>query len=181
MEPLQSTVSVGELFGKMKVANITIENARFWGRPNFSGDPEADRFKDPRRKFTVEIPNELADQMRALGWNVKTTIPSEEDVALGREPISSLKVMVDDAIQDAETKQWKGPNITVIQGEQSERLSNTTMGLLDKSRIDSLDMEIRAWEFNESENPGEFSARLVTLVAVIRPNLLSAKYGRLLS
>ena len=163
---LNTKVSVGDTYGKQKLGNLTLEDAKFWGRPNFSGDPEADRFKDPRRKFTIQIPNEVADELRNMGWNVKTTIPENED----QEPISSLKVMIDEDRSDV----W------VIMGEEREKLTKETMGLLDRSRIDNLDMEIRAWEYNPEEHPDEYSARLVTLVAVIRPNLLAAKYGRLL-
>jgi hypothetical protein len=164
---INTKVSVGETFGKQKLGNLTLEDAKFFGRPNFSG--EEDRFKDSRRKFTVLIPNEVADQLRDIGWNVKTTIPTPEEVADGREPLSHLKVMVD-----------TGSDIWVLMGEDREKLNERTMGVLDRSRIQSMDMEIRAWEYDPEEQPGQFSARLVTLVATIQPNILSAKYGSLL-
>lgn len=161
---INTKVSVGETFGKQKLGNLTLEDAKFFGRPNFSG--EEDQFKDARRKFTVLIPNETADQLRDLGWNVKTNIPTQEQVAEGREMISHLKVMVD-----------RTADIWVLMGEEREKLNEQTMGVLDKSRVERLDMEIRAWEYDPEDKPGEFSARLVTLIAVIRPNILSAKYG----
>lgn len=164
---INTKVSVADTFGKQKLGNLTLEDAKFFGRPNFSG--EEDRFKDTRRKFTVLIPNDVADQLREIGWNVKTTIPTQEEVAEGREPLSHLKVMVD-----------SGSDIWVIMGDEREKLTENTMGVLDRSRIQNLDMEIRAWEYDPEEKPGEFSARLVTLVAVIQQNLLSSKYGRLL-
>ena len=167
---INTKVSVGETFGKQKLGNLTLEDAKFFGRPNFTG--EEDRFKDSRRKFTVLIPNELADQLRDMGWNVKTSIPTQEEVAEGREPLSHLKVMVDASIADV----W------IIMGEEREKLTASTMGILDRSRIETMDMEIRAWMYNEDEvkantEEPQYSARLVTLVAVIRPNVLSQKYG----
>lgn len=169
---INTKISVGEIYGRNGIANLTLEDARFFGRPNFSG--EEDRFKDSRRKFTVLIPNDVADQLRELGWNVKTTIPTPEEVAEGREPISHLKVMVDD-----------NADIFIIAGEDREKLTPPTFGLLDRSRIEALDMEIRGWNYNAEDvvNQGvkpEYSARLVMLVANIRPNILGAKYGRLL-
>jgi hypothetical protein len=161
---INTKVSVGETFGKQKLGNLTLEDAKFFGRPNFSG--EEDQFKDARRKFTVLIPNEIADQLREMGWNVKTNIPTQEEVAQGREQISHLKVMVD-----------RTADVWVFMGEEKEKLNELTMGVLDKSRVERLDMEIRAWEYDPEDKPGEFSARLVTLIAVIRPNILSAKYG----
>lgn len=161
---INTKVSIGETFGKQKLGNLTLEDAKFFGRPNFSGEP--DQFKDERRKFTVLIPNEVADQLREMGWNVKTNIPTQEEIAEGREMISHLKVMVD-----------RGSDVWVFMGEEKEKLTEQTLGILDKSRVERLDMEIRAWEYDPDEKPNEFSARLVTLIAVVRPNILSAKYG----
>lgn len=162
---INTKVTVGDTYGK-KVGNLTLEDAKFFGRPNFSG--EMDQFKDDRRKFTVLIPNDLADQLRGMGWNVKTSIPTEEEMANGRDIISHLKVMVDD-----------NSTIVIRMGESEERLTVPTFGVIDRSRIEMMDMEIRAWEYNPEEKPGQYSARLVALVANIRPNILEQKYGRL--
>lgn len=164
---VNTKVSVGETYGK-KVGNLTLEDAKFFGRPNFSG--VEDRFRDSRRKFTVLIPNDVADQLRTMGWNVKTNIPTAEDLAEhpDREPISHLKVMVDD-----------GSIVQIRMGEEIETLTVASFGVIDRSRIEVMDMEIRAWEYDPEERPGNYSARLVALVANIRPNILEQKYGRL--
>lgn len=179
---LNTKVTQGEAYGQKKLGNLTLEDAKFWGRPNFSG--EMDRFKDDRRKFTVQIPNEAADELRALGWNVKTTIPDAERLAQDpdAQPISSLKVMLNFRFDDAhpgDVKYEKGPDIWIIMGDDREKLTSLTVGLLDRSSIKTLDMEIRGWEYDPEENPGVYSARLVQLVAVIEPSILSAKYGGL--
>lgn len=164
---INTKVSVGDTYNK-KVGNITLEDAKFFGRPNFSG--VEDRFKDARRKFTVLIPNDVADQLRQMGWNVKTNIPTPEELQEfpDREPLSHLKVMVDD-----------NSIVQVRMGEDVETLTSATFGVIDRSRIESMDMEIRAWEYDPEERPGNYSARLVALVANIRPNILEQKYGRL--
>lgn len=173
-EPLNTKITIAEPFGRNKLGNLTLEDARFWGRPNFSG--EMDNFKDDRRKFSVLIPNELADGLRDLGWNVKTTIPTAEDIAAGKEATSGLKVMLNFRT-NAESGEETGPDIWLLMGEQREKLTSKTVGVLDRSRITELAMEIRAWEYDPEDKPGEFSARLVQLVAVIEPNLLQSKYG----
>lgn len=174
---INTIVRVGELYGRA-VANIALEDAKFFGKPNFAG--EMDQFKDKRRRFTVLIPNDVADQLRALGWNVKTSIPTPEEESAGREMVSHLKVAVDD-----------GSDIFLKQGEETEKLSpggpdgvGNTFGVMDKVRIENMDMEIRAWNYNQEEvkagiEEPKYSARLVTLVATLRPNMLSEKYGRL--
>lgn len=173
-------VSVGELWGNQKIPNITLMDALFWGRSNFAGDPEKDRFKDPRRKFTVQIPLGVAEQVKALGYNVKVTEPDEQQIAEGKEPIASLKVFCGEPTQDKNTGAYKGANITVVQGNQSQRLTVENMEILDRSKVLNMDMEIRGWEYDPEEKPGEFSARLVTLVITIQPNVLAEKYGKLI-
>ena len=172
-DTLGTTVSVGQLYGRQKVANIVLEGARFWGRPNFAG--EMDRFNEAKRQFTVKIPNEVADQLRDLGWNVKTTIPENEE----DEPISSLKVKLSFTFDDnhpGDVEYERGPDITVIRGENREQLNSKTVGILDRSRFENIDMELRAWEYDPKNSPNQFSARLVELVAVLRPSRLKDKY-----
>lgn len=164
---INTIVEVGPTHNK-KVGNLTLLGAKFFGRPNFSG--VEDRFKDDRRKFTVLIPNDLADQLRGMGYNVKTNIPTAEDLLQfpDREPISHIKVMVD-----------TGSQVFIKMGDQLEQLSEATFGVIDRSKIIEMDMEIRAWEFDPDERPGQFSARLVAIYATIENNTLMAKYGRI--
>lgn len=173
-EPLNTKVTIADPYGQQKIGNMTLEDAKFWGRPNFSG--EMDNFKDDRRKFSVLIPNEIADDLRTLGYNVKTTMPTPEEIANGRESVSGLKVMLNFRTH-AETGEETGPDIWLIMGEQREKLTSKTVGILDRSRIVELAMEIRGWEYDPEDKPLQFSARLVQLVAVIEPNLLQSKYG----
>lgn len=181
MEPLNTKITVGELFGKQVVPNITLEDAKFWGRPNFAG--ELNQFRETKRQFTVLIPNDAADQLRELGYNVKTKIPTDEEIAEGREPISHLKVIVDCNI-NSEGQEY-GSNVHIVMGEVPEKLNGQTMGILDRARILNLDMELRAWNYNADEvakglDTPRYSARLVTCVAVIQRSILGDKYGALI-
>lgn len=177
MDPnIPTVVTVSPSDSRGRPGNLTIQNARFFGRPNFSG--EKDRFKEEKRKFTVMVPNEIADELRALGWMVKTTVPENED----QDPISHIKVAVDfrfDPNRPGDFDYEKGPDVWVIQGEKQEKLNSKTVAILDRSRIDTLDIEIRGWEYDPEDNPGQLSARLVMAVAVLRPSVLADKYGLL--
>lgn len=179
---INTKVSLGETYGK-KIGNMVLEDAKFWGRPNFRG--ELDRFKDERRKFTVLIPNDLADQLREMGWNVKTEIPTAEQREQGFEDLSHMKVFMNFSIPDDKKGRKDeydfetGPDIHIIQGDDIEKLNSKTVGLLDRARLSNLDMEIRAWEYDPEEQPGKYSARLEKLVATLTPNRLDEKYGRL--
>lgn len=171
---INTKVSVGPTYGK-KLGNLILEDAKFFGRPNFAG--ELDRFKDSRRKFTVLIPNDVADQLREAGWNVKTNIPTAEELAEfpEREPISHLKVMVD-MNEDDETK---GSQVFIKQGDELEKLTVRNIAMIDRSRFDEIGMEIRAWEYDPEEQPGHYSARLVQFIGIMPFNQLEKKYGRL--
>ena len=179
---INTKISIGENNGK-GIPNLILEDAKFFGRPNFKG--ELDRFKDDRRKFTVLIPNDVADQLREIGYNVKTNIPTAEELQQfpDREPISHLKVMVDEPVfekdHNGEDHQVKGPELFIKQGDELERLNPATVGLIDRSKFDELGMEIRGWEYDPEEQPGQYSARLVQFIGVMPVNALEAKYGRL--
>jgi hypothetical protein len=176
---INTKVSVLEPY-RNNIPNIVLEDAKFFGRPNFKG--EMDRFNDNRRKFTVLIPNDVADQLRSIGYNVKTDVPTPEQVADGRETISHLKVYMNftpDEDHPDDISLERGPKIRIIQNEEQELLSSHTVAILDRARLEVMDMEIRGWEFNKSEKPGEYSARLVELVATLRPSMMDAKYGRI--
>lgn len=196
-----TVIHIGELYGQKKVANLTIENARFWGRPNFNGD--LDQFKNTNRKFTVIIPNDVADDVRTLGWNVKhklktlvghdeknspiyqwDNLPSVASVAAAgglsddQELISSMRVMVD--MSPEKDIQGKGSKVWMSLGSgPAEQLNSRTAGAIDRSRIVKFDCEIRAWEYDPEDEPGKYSARLVECVAVVELNRIQQIHGRL--
>lgn len=178
---INTKVSLGPNYGR-GLPNLTLEDAKFFGRPNFIG--AMDDFGDDRRKFTVLIPNDIADQLRELGYNVKTTLPKPAYLEQNpdAEERSHLKVFLNFGYakgHEGDDNYETGPKIYIKQGDVVEKLTSKTVGVMDRLTIDELDMEIRAWEFNPKEKPGQYSARLVELVAVVRPSILGNKYGRL--
>jgi hypothetical protein len=178
-EPLDTLVTYHQGYGN-KPGNITLEGCRFYGRPNFQGElRDHGSWQEDKRNFTVLIPNEEADRMRDLRWPVKTNVPTDDEKAQGREPLSYLKSSVFFSVdknphQPLEEQRY--PDIWVIQGDDREKLTFRTVGLMDTARFDMIDMELRLWEYK----PDQWSATLVTLVAVMRTSRLSEKYGRLL-
>ena len=181
-ETRETVVTIGDA-DRGRAPNFTLENCQFFGKPNFSG--VMDQFKDSRRKFTVVIPRAAMEPLRKFGYNVKETIPDAEQVAMGREPICHLKVMLNFKIPDDkkglpnEIDFETGPDIFIMQGEDVERINSLTVGVLDRTRFDNIDLEIRGWEFDREEQPGVLSARLVQFVGVMRPKMLANKYGNL--
>lgn len=128
----------------MKVENVRgvlqIEDARIIYR-NFGG--AASKYnREGDRNFAVIIPNqEICDQLTELGWNVKIKPPRDEDDT----PFMFLPVKV--------KFNNRGPNIYVQSAGNVKRLSEDTVGMLDEIDIQSVDMDLRPydWEVNGKE------------------------------
>lgn len=128
----------------MKVESVRgvlqIEDARIIYR-NFGG--EASKYnREGDRNFAVIIPNqEICDQLTTEGWNVKIKPPRDEDDT----PFMFLPVKV--------KFNNRGPNIYVQSAGNVKRLTEETVGMLDEIDIQSVDMDLRPydWEINDKE------------------------------
>ena len=128
----------------MKVESVRgvlqIEDARIIYR-NFGG--EASKYnREGDKNFAVIIPNqEICDQLTAEGWNVKIKPPRDEDDT----PFMFLPVKV--------KFNNRGPNIYVQSAGNVKRLTEETVGMLDEIDIQSVDMDLRPydWEVNGKE------------------------------
>lgn len=128
----------------MKVESVRgvlqIEDARIIYR-NFGG--EGSKYnREGDRNFAVIIPNqEICDQLTAEGWNVKIKPPRDEDDT----PFMFLPVKI--------RFNNRGPNIYVQSAGNVKRLTEETVGMLDEIDIQSVDMDLRPydWEVNGKE------------------------------
>ena len=116
---------------------LQIEDARIIYR-NFAGvGSKYNREGD--RNFAVIIPNqEIADELIADGWAVKIKPPRDEDDS----PFMYLPVKI--------KFNNRGPAAYVKSGNSVQRLNEDTIGMLDEIDIQSVDMDLRAydWEVN---------------------------------
>lgn len=111
-------------------ARIVFRNFRGEGGPyNREGD----------RNFALVIPTEeMADELTAEGWKVKTKDSREE----GEPPFMFLPVKV--KFND------RGPNVYLITGNASNKLDEESVGCIDDIDIRSVNLDIRPydWEVN---------------------------------
>ena len=116
---------------------LMIDDARIVYR-NFSGT--GSRYKrEGDRNFAVVIPDkEIADALIENGWNVKIKPPREE----GDSPFMYMPVKV--KFND------RGPNVYLVTGKRMNRLDEESVSCLDDVDIQSVDMDIRPydWEVN---------------------------------
>ena len=116
---------------------LMIDDARIVYR-NFSGT--GSRYnREGDRNFAVVIPDqEIADALVENGWNVKIKPPREE----GDSPFMYMPVKV--KFND------RGPNVYLVTGKRMNRLDEESVSCLDDVDIQSVDMDIRPydWEVN---------------------------------
>lgn len=151
----------------MKVNNrgniLEIEDARIIFR-NFAGvGSKYNREGD--RNFAVIIPNEdIKDQLVADGWTVKIKPPREE----GEEPFMYLPVKI--------KFNNRGPAAYVVSGDQVTKLNEDTIDMLDEIDIQSVDMDIRPYDWEVNGKEGR-SAYLQAINVIQNIDRFGAKYA----
>lgn len=151
-----------------RVGEITIENARIIFR-NFQGKP-SDYNAEGNRNFGLLLEDELAEQLREDGWNVKVLRPRDEEEE--KHPQSWLPVKV---------KYGKIPPIAMlITSRGKTRLTEETIGQLDWARIKNIDLIVRPYQYPEMHGrPAGISAYLKSIYVTIQEDALEEKYGSL--
>ena len=142
-----------------KRKNITIEGARIIFR-NFSGEPG--RFNDAgNRNFCVIIDDELADDLKVDGWNVRYLKPREED----ESPTPYIKVNV---------KYGKyPPKIAVLSEHKKKMFTESDVSKLDWMTFANVDLIISPYEYDTNK----FSAYLKTFYGTLLEDELDMKYA----
>ena len=141
---------------------LQIEDARIIYR-NFAGiGSKYNREGD--RNFAVIIPNqEIADELIADGWAVKIKPPRDEDDS----PFMYLPVKV--------KFNGRGPAAYVKSGNSVQRLNEDTIGMLDEIDIQSVDMDLRAYDWEVNGKTGR-SAYLQAINVIQNIDRFGAQY-----
>ena len=141
---------------------LQIEDARIIYR-NFAGiGSKYNREGD--RNFAVIIPNqEMADELIADGWAVKIKPPRDED----ESPFMYLPVKV--------KFNNRGPAAYVKSGNSVQRLNEDTIGMLDEIDIQSVDMDLRGYDWEVNDKTGR-SAYLQAINVIQNIDRFGAQY-----
>lgn len=120
---------------------LEIEDARIIYR-NFEG--VASKYnREGDRNFAVVIPNEeIKDQLVNEGWNVKVKPPRDEDDS----PFMFMPVKV--------KFNNRGPAVYVKSGDKVNKLSEETVGMLDEIDIQSVDLDVRPYDWDVNGKTG---------------------------
>ena len=120
---------------------LEIEDARIIYR-NFEG--LASKFnREGDRNFAVIIPNDdICNELVEAGWNVKIRPPRDEDDS----PFMFLPVKI--------KFNSRGPAAYVRSGDSVTKLTEDTIGMLDEIDIQSVDMDIRPYDWDVNGKQG---------------------------
>lgn len=145
-----------------RMASATLEDVRIAFR-NFSGkEGKYNRAGD--RNFCVMLPDEVAAQMAADGWNVRYLKPKEAD----ENPQGYIQVAVS----------YKGrpPRVVIITGRGKTTLDEEMVDVLDWAEIIKTDVIIRPYEWVVNGKSG-IKAYLQSIYVTIEEDDLERKYG----
>ncbi len=133
---------------------LQIDDARIIFR-NFSGAASKyNRAGD--RNFAVIIPNDKqVNDLEERGWNVKVKPPRED----GEEPFRYLPVKV--KFND------RGPAVYLQSGSRRRRLDEEDVGIIDNIDIESVDLDIRPYNWTVDGESGR-SAYLSAICVIQR-------------
>lgn len=149
-----------------KVGEITVEGAGIIFR-NFSGK-KSDFNEEGNRNFGLLLDEELAENLKEDGWNVKYLKPRPGEEDMPRQAWLPVKV-----------KYGKVPPIAVlITSRGKTRLDESTINQLDWARIKNVDLIVRPYQYPEMHNrPAGIAAYLKSIYVTIQEDALEEKYG----
>ena len=142
---------------------LQIDDARIIFK-NFEG--RGDKFnREGDRNFSLLIEDEnTANALAKEGWNVKIKPGREE----GDDPFMRLPVKV--KFTDY------GPNVYLVTGNRRNELDEESIGCLDNIEIESVDMDIRPYDWEVNGRTGR-TAYLQSMEVVQRIDRFAARYS----
>jgi hypothetical protein len=139
-----------------------VEDARIMFR-NFAGK-EGQYNREGDRNFAVVIPDDVAEQMLADGWNVRYLEPREE----GDEPTPYISVSVN--------FNNRPPRVILLTSTTRTQLDDKSVEILDWADIKTVDLIARGYDWTVNGKSGT-KAYLQSLFVTIEEDALEIKYS----
>lgn len=153
-----------------RLNDLLIENART-GFHNFSG-AESQYNKSGDRNFVVFLEDEEAERLSAQGWNIKFPVQDPEK-EYKRQPFLPVSLRFDKF----------PPSVWMKTGDKMTRLTENTIGSLDRAVIEYIDLNINPsyWEIQKKGGVDSgIKAYVKKMIVVIQMDVFDQKYGHLM-
>lgn len=152
-----------------KFNTIALDNSRICHR-HFTDRPD-DFHREGQRDFSVIIDDEsVADELIAQGWPVKKRPGREE----GDPPFMFMPVKV--KFGRDESMKWIDPTVLLQTGAKMVKLDEGSIGILDSIDIESVDLEVRAYDWTLKSGKSGRSAELHGMKIVQRLDRFGSEY-----
>lgn len=145
-----------------RLNNVTLEDVRIVFR-NFSGK-EGRYNREGDRNFAVLLPEELASDMAADGWNIKHLSPRDD----GDTPQAYVQVSVN--------FRGRPPRVVMVSSRGRTNLGEDEVNILDWVEIDKVDLIIRPYQWEVNGKTG-VKAYLQSIFVTIEEDELELKYA----
>lgn len=143
--------------------DVVMENVKII-YPNFEGKEDMyNRAGD--RNFCIELPGDVANQMKRDGWNVKQKKIREE----GDEPEYYLEIAVSYKVRP--------PKIWTITSRGRTPMGEDTVAMLDWAEIINTDLIINPYQWEMPSGASGIKAYAVSLYITIHEDPLELKYA----
>lgn len=149
-----------------RMPNVILENVRLVFL-NFAG--KVDQFNSQgARKFSVELPEDVARDMKADGWNIKWPKPREnaDPDAEPRLPTISVEA----------SYRLFSPQVTLITGRRRTNLTENELDVLDWADIITTDVVLQPSHYEMNGKVG-VKAYLQKMFITIQEDVLDKKYA----
>lgn len=147
-----------------RVANISVENARIIFR-NFAGKESRYNPKG-KRNFCLIIDNDVAENLKDIGWNIKYLNPRDPDEV----PQAYLQVAV--AYENFPPKIW------LVSGGKKTELDEDSVSVLDYAEIENIDIIVRPYTWDVNGHAG-IKAYVKNMYVTVAENEFEKKYRNL--
>ena len=150
------------------VEKVTIRDTRFIFRTNFSGK-ETKYNQIGAKEFNVVLPDDIAEDLKDRGWNVKQTTPREE----GDPPVYHLPVRIN-------FDSYYPPRVWLINADNGKRvmLDDDTVGQLDSlssAEITKVNIVVNPSHYDNNGRKG-IKAYCQNLMVYFLPDPFEAEY-----
>jgi len=138
---------------------------------NFTGK-EGPYNQEGARNFGVILPEDVAEDMLADGWNVKRLKPSEEEQEAGAEvgpPWLPVKINYE---------RGRPPKIVLITERGRTNLDENTVDTLDWAEITNVDLIVRPYAYDVRGTQG-IAAYVQSMYVTIEEDALEKKYAEM--
>ena len=146
---------------------VALEGVKI-GWPNFSGATGPFN-KDGKRMFTIFLPEDVAEEMAALGWPVK--FPEAQEANPEDDYQQDARIQVSLKMDGA-----RPPKIALIGTGAPTLLTADTVGIVDTSAINFVDVVFRAYNWEMNGKTGK-SAWLKEIYVNLDTGTFADKYG----